>query len=285
MKRGWILLLPVLVFLFVARNPLFGATDLVVLEKEVVRQGEIFQVSVISSRVIERCSVRYRDNEVLLKTEGRRAKGFFGFDLAEKPGEKVLKVVISRGGTEVTEEKRVRVVDARFPVQRIDGVPDSYVNPDKKSLRRIMEEKKLLDSLWTSSSQDIFWSGNFIPPLEGFQGHGFGRRRVINGQPRSPHTGLDCTAPEGTPVRAVNRGVVRVARDLFFSGNSVVIDHGGGLFSMYFHLKEMFVKEGEVVEKGELIGTVGMTGRATGPHLHFGVRFVNERVDPTGLFR
>ncbi len=262
-----------------------AVSDVVMLETQRPVQGEVFKISVISPSPIESAYVEFQGDRIYLKSEGKRAEGYFGFDLASPPGEKVIRICVVRGGEKVEIERKLVLEDGKFPVQRIDGVPDNYVNPDQESLKRIMREKSLLDSVWKSSSEKVFWSGDFVAPLRGFRGNGFGRRRIINGQPRSPHTGLDCSAPEGTPVFAINRGIVRVARNLFFSGNSVIIDHGGGLFSMYFHLKDLRVAEGQVVEKGTVIGTVGMTGRVTGPHLHFGVRMVSQRVNPERLIR
>ncbi len=116
------------------------------------------------------------------------------------------------------------------------------------------------------------------------EGGRFGARRFFNGQPRSPHSGADYAAAEGTPVRAVAAGTVVLADDLFFSGRSLFVDHGDGLISMYFHLSEALPGEGEEVRRGETIGRVGQTGRATGPHLHFGVRWRGARIDPDPLF-
>ncbi|MDE2978565.1 MAG: M23 family metallopeptidase [Acidobacteriota bacterium] len=108
----------------------------------------------------------------------------------------------------------------------------------------------------------------------------FGAKRIINGEPRSPHTGADYAVPQGTPVLAVEDAVVALAGEFFFSGNAVFLDHGNGLISMYFHLHEVFVEQGDEVPRGRLIGTVGSTGRSTGPHLHFGIRWQGARVDP-----
>jgi murein DD-endopeptidase MepM/ murein hydrolase activator NlpD len=120
-------------------------------------------------------------------------------------------------------------------------------------------------------------------PTEGSVQYTFGRRRVINGQPRNPHTGEDISAPQGAPVAAINYGTVRLVADQFFSGKSVVIDHGLGLYSMYFHLSEIAVRVGDLVAKSQVIGAVGATGRASGPHLHWGVRLNGARVNPLSL--
>ena len=113
----------------------------------------------------------------------------------------------------------------------------------------------------------------------------FGRRRLINGQPRRPHSGEDIRAPMGTEVHAANGGIVRLSDDLFFSGTSIILDHGLGVYTMYFHLSSAAVKTGERVERGQVIGAVGATGRATGPHLHWGLRVGGARVNPMTITR
>jgi murein DD-endopeptidase MepM/ murein hydrolase activator NlpD len=123
-----------------------------------------------------------------------------------------------------------------------------------------------------------------VAPIPGAKdGRNFGHRRVFNGQPRSPHSGADLRAAKGTPVYAANRGRVVLAKNLFYSGNTVFIDHGLGLYTTYLHFSEIKVEPGEIVERGQLIGLAGATGRVTGPHLHWGVRIVDARVDPFSL--
>jgi len=127
------------------------------------------------------------------------------------------------------------------------------------------------------------WRGPFLRPIEGEIVGPFGRRSIINDQPRASHSGVDMKAQEGTPVKSMNDGRVVLTVDHFFSGKSVIIDHGGGILSMYFHLDKIMVKNDHEVTKGQPIGLVGATGRATGPHLHLGVRINGARVDPLGL--
>ncbi|MCA9479450.1 MAG: M23 family metallopeptidase, partial [Nitrospira sp.] len=133
------------------------------------------------------------------------------------------------------------------------------------------------------TNTDPLWNGPFLEPVNGKITGVFGSRRIINGQPRRPHSGEDIAAPKGTPVLAINSGTVSLAVDHFFSGKGVVLDHGLGVFSMYFHLSEINVQNGQPVQKGEAIGKVGASGRATGPHLHWGVRVNGSRVNPFAL--
>ncbi|MGH7819773.1 MAG: M23 family metallopeptidase, partial [Candidatus Binatia bacterium] len=125
--------------------------------------------------------------------------------------------------------------------------------------------------------------GPFVMPAEGPAGSPFGLRRFFNGEPRSPHAGIDIKAPSGAPVHAANRGRVALADELFFTGKTVVLDHGLGLFTLYVHLSEIAVEPEAIVEKGARVGRVGATGRATGPHLHFAARIGEARVDPEAL--
>jgi len=150
--------------------------------------------------------------------------------------------------------------------------------------RRATAESKRLATAYRMITPDRFWRGKFTKPVGvAGEGTGFGARRVINGQPRSPHGGADYSAPRGTPVVAANSGRVALVADFFFPGRLVVVDHGLGLYTLYFHLDTIAVTEGQRLERGQPLGTVGATGRATGPHLHFGAQMRSARVDPATL--
>jgi murein DD-endopeptidase MepM/ murein hydrolase activator NlpD len=207
-------------------------------------------------------------------------------DLEQPPGS--LDVLLE-GATGADRPGRVRasllVVDGRYPVQRL-SVPRSFTELDAATLERVAREKAILDRLWETATPARYWRSPFRPPLEEVaQGTGFGLKRIINGDPRAPHTGVDFSAPAGTPVLAANGGVVALAEEHFFGGKSVVLDHGEGLYTMYFHLQDSLVHHGERVAQGEVIGRVGSTGRATGPHLHWGARLCGARVDPQELLQ
>jgi murein DD-endopeptidase MepM/ murein hydrolase activator NlpD len=147
-----------------------------------------------------------------------------------------------------------------------------------------VEESARLRTLYRAQSGERLWRGRFIRPVPGEEpGTGFGARRVINGRPRAPHSGSDFAAAVGTPVVAANRGRVVLTGEFFFPGRLVVLDHGLGLYTLYFHLDTIAVAEGQLVARGEPLGTVGMTGRATGPHLHFGAQMGTARIDPAAL--
>jgi murein DD-endopeptidase MepM/ murein hydrolase activator NlpD len=170
-------------------------------------------------------------------------------------------------------------------VQHIELQDDSQVNLSPASLERARRETARVEALWSLRTPRRF-TLPLAPPLEKLPAGGrFGSRRFFNGEPRSPHSGADYAAAQGTPVLAVAPGRVVLAADHFFSGKSVFVDHGDGLLSMSFHLSGLAVAEGDEVAAGEILGLVGATGRATGPHLHFGLRWRGARVDPADLLR
>jgi biotin carboxyl carrier protein len=170
-----------------------------------------------------------------------------------------------------------------YSEQRLTIEDQSKVNLSAADLARVERENARIGRLWKLRTPRRFTLPLRAPLAALPDGGRFGARRVINGQPRSPHTGADYAAAAGTPVLAPADGTVALAGDLFFSGNSVFVDHGDGLITMVFHLREIDVREGQEVRAGQRLGVVGSTGRATGPHLHFGVRWRGARVDPAVL--
>lgn len=171
-------------------------------------------------------------------------------------------------------------------VQRIDGLPKDKVTPDPKVLERIRAESRLVAERRDRDSPQSWFLGGFIQPAEGVVSGVFGSQRILNGEPRAPHSGTDIAAPTGAPVRAAAGGVVSLAHDdLYFTGRTVMIDHGHGLSSVYAHLSAITVAEGQTVAQGQIIGKVGATGRATGPHLHWGVSWFDQRLDPEVVIR
>jgi murein DD-endopeptidase MepM/ murein hydrolase activator NlpD len=155
------------------------------------------------------------------------------------------------------------------------------VEPSPEQLKRAEEERQRLRAIFDQMVPERLWQGKFRVPLDGVTtGGNFGRRRILNGEPGSPHSGVDFPATSGTPVHAAQRGRVMLAEELFFSGNTVVLDHGLGIYTFYGHLSAMEVKVGDVVEAGAVIGNVGATGRVTGPHLHWGLTVARARVNP-----
>ena len=188
-------------------------------------------------------------------------------------------VELVRRSTGGVASRRVRIAPYPWPTQRLE-VEERYVSPSAAELARIAREKERVARLWSLSTPRRF-ALPLAPPLEKLPAASrFGARRVFNGQPRSPHAGADYAAAPGTPVHAAADGRVVLAEEHFFAGRSVYVDHGEGLISMSFHLERIAVVEGDEVRRGQVLGTVGATGRVTGPHLHFGLRWRGARVDP-----
>ena len=174
------------------------------------------------------------------------------------------------------------VTPRAFRTRRLT-VNEAFVTPPASERDRIEREAKLLDGVWHSPAGERLWHEPFVRPVPQEANSAFGTRSVFNGKPRNAHGGADFLSPAGTPIQAPNEGRIVVARGLYFSGNTVVIDHGMGLFSMLAHLSEINVHEGDRVPAGHIVGRVGATGRVTGPHLHWAVRASGARVDPLSL--
>lgn len=205
-----------------------------------------------------------------------------GIDLDVRPGvyDVAIDAATSAGDTRTTHP--LHVVDRTFPTRRL-RVAEAYVNPPPETARRIEEEAARLARLWTASSPTRLWTPPFVRPVPQRANSAFGTRSIFNGQPRSPHSGADFPSPKGTRVLAPAAGRVVLADDLYYTGNTVVIDHGLGLFSLFAHLSRTDVREGEMVKRGAELGLVGATGRVTGPHLHWTVRASGARIDPLSL--
>jgi murein DD-endopeptidase MepM/ murein hydrolase activator NlpD len=250
-----------------------------------VKQGDLFYFSV---RVDPHAAsvqgeLRHRTFP-FFKAEAKGQFGaLIGVDLADPPSREDLRVDVSKDdGSLEQRHYTVEVLPVHFETQELT-VPKNYVDLDDETAKRAEEEQeKILQSLKKVTGQK-YWDGRFIMPVEGKIAGSFGLRRIINGEPRSQHSGEDIKAPKGTEVLATNEGVVALVGDFFFSGKSIVMDHGLGLYTMYFHLDEVDVAEGERIHKGAVLGKVGATGRATGPHLHWGMRIDGARVNPLSV--
>jgi murein DD-endopeptidase MepM/ murein hydrolase activator NlpD len=203
--------------------------------------------------------------------------GFLGVDLSTEPGKTLLEVRLFP--SEKSRSVEITVEEKDWGV-RVLTLPREVVELDEDTLERVSRESQIMKEALATPPGGPRWSGSFRRPLDGEVVGPFGRRSIINEMPRSPHSGVDLRAGKGTPVHSIHDGEVLLVGEHFFSGKSVVIDHGGAIQSMYFHLEEIKVRQGQEVTRGQVIGLVGATGRATGPHLHFGMRVNGARVDP-----
>jgi len=209
-----------------------------------------------------------------------------GIDLEARPGKLTWRIgVVDGRDRPITASGTLQVRARKFPVQRLT-LPREMVELDAPTLKRVEEESKRLGTLYATITPERLWRGRFTKPVGvSDPGEGFGARRIINGRPRSPHAGLDYSADAGTPVVAANAGRVALVAEYFFPGRLVAIDHGLGLYTLYFHLERADVAAGDRVERGQAIGRVGASGRATGPHLHFAAHLGQSRVDPAVLLQ
>jgi len=208
--------------------------------------------------------------------------GIIGIDMEDPPGLQELSVnILTQTGTDHLSYT-ILIIKEQYAIQHLT-LPKDKVDLDPKTLKRVQQEKKELAEAFHHIGAHPLWDGPFLEPLNGKVTGVFGSRRIINGQPRRPHSGEDIAAPKGTPVQAINKGTVVKTVNHFFSGKGVVLDHGVGLFSMYFHLSEIAVKSGQNIKKGETLGKVGASGRATGPHLHWGIHLNGSRINPYAL--
>jgi|SRR5271167_2637600 len=190
----------------------------------------------------------------------------------------------SKSGSSVTFEQRITVKRAHYPKTSV-SVDHKFTEPDAAELKQIDEDRTLKHEVFGRISSAQEWEGDFQAPVTAAVSGVFGSSRVFNGKTLSVHEGLDYAVPAGTPVAAVNRGTVVLARPMFFEGNCVVIDHGQGLMTLYLHLSKIRVQEGEQVSRGGIVGLSGGTGRSTGPHLHVAVRWQGIYLDPSTLFQ
>jgi murein DD-endopeptidase MepM/ murein hydrolase activator NlpD len=247
-----------------------------------VKQGEVYLVSVsgpasLKSIYVEFQGVRF---PLAFNEQNNTYEGLIGIDLETRPATYETKIVTIDGDGGIhCSNLSLKVEKVDFGIQKL-SFPSSMVDLNREILERVKKEESQLNSLFQAVREERLWRGAFIRPVKGKISGKFGLRRIINGQHRSPHTGVDLRAKKGTPVLACNSGIVVLVKPLFFCGKSVILDHGWGLYSMYFHLSEALVKAGDRIGKGDMLGRVGSTGRTTGSHLHWGIRLNGARVNP-----
>ncbi len=250
-----------------------AASASAIAEERTFIEGEPVQGGLIVGQTDPGAEVRLGENRIPVGSEGLFAFGF----RRDAPPQISLKIDFSDGGVELFD---LKVRQREFDVQRIEGVAQSFVEPPEETLNRIAREREMVSAARTGFRDISHFVDGFVWPVRGPITGVFGSQRIFNGQPRAPHSGVDIAAAEGTPVRAPATGIVILRGDLYFSGNTLIIDHGHGVNSTYLHMSEVFVVDGQEVAQGDIIGAVGATGRVTGPHLHWGVNWFGVRLDP-----
>lgn len=256
-------------------------------------QGSLLLAEVRSAEPVGAVTGKWSDREVPFwkadagpQTPATVWRALIGVDLEKPAGKYPFTVAVQASGKDAVHcSATIEVSEGHFATENLT-VKKQFVEPDPQQLARAEAEAKRLREIYDRVTPEKLWNGDFRMPLDGeFKGSNFGKRRVLNGHPGSPHGGTDFPAPLGTPVYAAQSGHVVLAENLFFAGNAVIVDHGLGIYTFYCHFSEMDVKAGDTVQAGALLGKVGATGRVTGPHLHWGLSVERARVNALDIVR
>jgi len=246
-------------------------------------QGSLLLTTIQSAAPLADLKAEWGGHALPLWPDAKRKdleRALVGVDLGQDPGKYDLKSAaqLPDGGA-FSCSVNISVQEGKFAVEKL-SVAKEFVEPSAEENARAEKEGQHLHEIYSTVTPERLWAGRFRLPLDGARNaKNFGRRRVLNGQPRSPHSGVDLPAAAGTPIHAAQRGRVVLAEELFYGGNAVVVDHGLGVYTFYAHMQSIGVAVGDVVEKGALLGKVGATGRVTGPHLHWGLIIGEARVN------
>jgi murein DD-endopeptidase MepM/ murein hydrolase activator NlpD len=248
-----------------------------------VPQGKAFAVATPHVEGMKGASLAWQGKKVPLARQDDAWTAAVGVDLDVKPGKYTASVEIQTDRGTRSEAIDVEVTAVAYPTRVLDVEP-KYVDLAPADLERANRETERLNAIHRAVTNEKFWTEPFRAPVDGaIEASSFGSRSVFNGQARAPHAGADLKAATGTRILAANAGRVVLAEDLFFTGNTVIVDHGQGVYTLYAHLSRIDAKFGTKVGRGGLLGLSGATGRVTGPHLHWGVKTQDARVDPFSM--
>ena len=239
--------------------------------------GNFNQGSFILGKTDPNSKVFIDDRKVRVSNDG-----YFAFGLDRDRKNNVVIKIVNKKETKLIEKK---VFKRKYKIQRIDGLPPKQVTPPPEVYERIKKDNILIGKAREIDSKLIFFKDKFIYPIDKYVITGvYGSQRILNGKPRRPHYGIDFHAPEGTPVKSMMDGVVTlVENDMYFTGGTIIFDHGHGISTLYMHMKDINVKKGQKVKKGEIVGTLGQSGRATGPHLDIRLNWFDVKLDPATI--
>ena len=237
-------------------------------------QGDFKQGSFILGKTDPKSKV-FIDNRKIRVSKN----GFFAFGLGRDRKNNVIIKIQNKKETKLIEKQ---VFKREYKIQRIDGLPPKQVTPPPEVYERIKKDNKLIGDARAINSNLNFFKDKFVYPIDKYIVTGvYGSQRILNGKPRRPHYGIDFHAPEGTPVKSMMDGVVTlVEKDMYFTGGTVIFDHGHGISTLYMHMKDINVQKGQKVKKGQIVGTLGQSGRATGPHLDIRLNWFEIKLDP-----
>ena len=237
-------------------------------------KGDFKQGSFILGKTDPNSKVLIDNREVRVTNDG-----YFAFGLDRDRKNNVIIKIKNKKDIKLIEKK---VFKRKYKIQRIDGLPPKQVTPPPEVYERIKKDNILIGKARSIDSKLIFFKEKFIYPIDKYIITGvYGSQRILNGKPRRPHYGIDFHAPEGTPVKSMMSGIVTmVEKDMYFTGGTIIFDHGHGISTLYMHMKDINVKKGQKVKKGQIVGTLGQSGRATGPHLDIRLNWFNIKLDP-----
>ena len=210
--------------------------------------------------------------------------GYFAFGLDRDRKNNIIIKIIEKNKTTIVEKK---ILKRDYKIQRIDGLPSKQVTPPPEVYDRIKKDNILIGKARSIDSTLNFFKDKFIYPIDKYIITGvYGSQRILNGKPRRPHYGIDFHAPEGTPVKAMMDGIVTLSEnDMYFTGGTIIFDHGHGISTLYMHMKDINVKVGQRIKQGQIVGTLGQSGRATGPHLDIRLNWFGVKLDPMTILR
>ncbi len=239
--------------------------------------GKQAQGEILSGYAPEASNVIFNQKEYALTPDGRFMIAFGRDDIKQQS----FTIVDKEGNKHIYN---LEIAPTKWNVQKINGIPQKKVTPSKNDQKEIDRERISVRKALSYDIEQPYWQTGFIKPIDGRTSGEFGGQRIMNGQKKNPHQGWDIAAPQGTKIKASAGGVVTLSGgDYFYSGNMVVIDHGQNLTTIYAHMSKVSVKPGDIVKQGDIIGEVGKTGRATGPHLHWGASLNGTRFNPQSL--
>ena len=242
-------------------------------------KGKFEQGSFILGKTEPNSTVKVDNKKIRVSKDG-----FFVFGLGR---DRKNDVVIKVSKDEKSEVFTKKIYKRKYKIQRIDGLPSKQVTPPPEVFSRIKKDNILIGEARSLNSEYDYFKNKFIYPIDKYIITGvYGSQRILNGKPRRPHYGIDFHAPEGTPVKAMMDGEVTLAeKDMYFTGGTIIFDHGHGISTLFMHMKDINVKVGQKIKKGQIVGTLGQSGRATGPHLDIRLNWFNVKLDPKSVLK
>jgi|TARA_B110000211_G_scaffold223444_1_gene273342 murein DD-endopeptidase MepM/ murein hydrolase activator NlpD len=242
-------------------------------------RGSFFQGNLIIGKVEKGTKVFVDKKKIKVSDQG-----FFVFGLSkDRKNDVIIETIKNQESKQIIK----KVYKKKYKIQKINGLPSKQVTPPKEVYERIKNDNKLIGKARSINSNKTFFNNEFKIPIKNTIITGvYGSQRILNGIPKSPHYGLDFAASEGTKIKAMLDGIVTLSeKDLYYTGGTIIFDHGHGVSTLYMHMKDIFVKKGMEIKQGDVIGTVGSTGRSTGPHLDIRLNWLDMKLDPASVLK